>query len=67
MAELLEQIKKMSREEQQTLVDQIQALWDEPQLTTQEEELLTSRAREAKRNGFPGRPAEDVLADLERE
>ncbi len=67
MAELLEQIKKMSREEQQALIDQIQELLGEPELSEQEKEMLRSRAQEAKRNGFPSRTAEDVLEDLARD
>jgi hypothetical protein len=67
MAEILEEIKKMSREEQQALMDQIYVLLGEPELSGHEAEMLKSRAQEAKRNGFPGRSAEDVLAELEKD
>ncbi len=55
MAELLEQIKKMSREEQQALIEQIYALWEER--PNEDEQFLADlrvRASNAARNPQSG-------------
>ncbi|BCM92438.1 hypothetical protein IAD21_04318 [Abditibacteriota bacterium] len=52
MAELLEQIKKMSREEQQLLVDQIQALWDEPKEAVLEDKEFVAELRRRADNAI---------------
>ena len=67
MAELLEDIKKLPREEQLALADQIYELDSEGQ--TEDEAWkaeLVRRAMHAKANGFPGRSMEAVLDELER-
>jgi len=67
MPELLEEIKKLPREEQLALADQIYE-WDSGNEVEDEawKAELIRRAMHAKANGFPGRPMEDVLDELER-
>lgn len=69
MAEILRLLEQMDAAERRILIEQINATWpeeDEFVLPESERLLLVNRAEEAKKNGFPGRPWEDVLADLER-
>jgi len=67
MAELLEEIKKLPREEQLALADQIYELEGVPLLEDEAWKAeLVRRAMHAKANGFPGRPIEDVLDEVER-
>ena len=67
MPELLEEIKKLPREEQLALADQIYE-WEGAAPIEDEvwQAELVRRAMHAKANGFPGRPMEDVLDELER-
>lgn len=69
MAEILKLLEQMDAAERRVLIEQINATWpeeDEFILPESERLLLVNRAKEAKKNGFPGRLWEDVLADLER-
>ena len=69
MAELLEQIKQMSRAEQLALIQQVWDLEPEENLVEADPEFgeeLIRRALAAKENGFRGRSAEEAMAGLRR-
>ena len=70
MGELLEEIKKLSADEKYALAYQVLAWADEEQVFPEDPEWdkeLERRVREAKASGFPGRPAEDALDEMERD
>lgn len=63
MAEILEEIKKMSRAEQLALVQQIWDLDAEP-VSEEERQMLIARAQEAAKNPRGGTPWEEVKARM---
>lgn len=67
MAELLEEIKKLSREEQLALADQIIALSDEEPVWEEDEEFkaeVIRRAQHLLKNPSSGYSLEEVLGHL---
>ena len=67
--EVLQLLEQMNADERRTVIEQINALWpdEEPELSQEEEQLLIERALRAQANGFPGRPADEVLDEMERD
>ncbi len=63
MAELLEQIKQLSREEQLALVQQIWDLDAEP-ISEEERQMLIGRAQEAAKDPRGGTPWAEVKARM---
>lgn len=65
MPELLQQIETMSDAELEQLIEAARAKLEQRHDQEWDEEL-SRRALHAKENGFPGRPFEEVLDEMER-
>lgn len=63
--EVLELLQKMAPDERRLTIERINSTWPEDVvLHPSERQMLIGRALDAKAKGFPGRPVEEVLADL---